>query len=87
MRIFHRQKKNHEAVARRDRSDEAGQGADLLRCSAGEDARNHFTIIETWQDRRAYGVHVGSDHTVKLRQDIQPFLDSPFGSGISQKFR
>ncbi len=51
------------------------------------DATNHFTIVETWRDAKAYARHVGSDHTVKFRQDIQPFLGSPFDSRIHHQFR
>ncbi len=48
---------------------------------------NHFTIVETWRDEKAYARHVGSDHTVKFRQDIQPFLGSPFDSRIHHQFQ
>ena len=50
-------------------------------------APNHFTIVETWRDNRAYDMHVGSDHTVKFREQIQPFLGSPFDSRIHHQFR
>ena len=50
-------------------------------------APNHFTIVETWHDEKAYARHVGCDHTVKFRQDIQPFLGSPFDSRIHRQFR
>jgi quinol monooxygenase YgiN len=50
-------------------------------------ASNHFTIVETWRDAKAYARHVGSDHTAKFRQDIQPFLGSPFDSRIHYQFR
>jgi quinol monooxygenase YgiN len=41
-------------------------------------APNHFTIVETWRDAKAYAPHPGSDHTVKFRQDLQLYLGSPF---------
>ncbi|MBB6145061.1 quinol monooxygenase YgiN [Silvibacterium bohemicum] len=50
-------------------------------------APNHFTIVETWRDANAFARHVGSEHTVKFRQDIQPFLGSPFDSRIHHQFR
>jgi quinol monooxygenase YgiN len=48
---------------------------------------NHFTIVEIWTDPKAYARHVGSDHTVRFRQNIQPFLGSPFDSRIHHQFR
>jgi quinol monooxygenase YgiN len=51
------------------------------------DATNHFTIVETWRDAKAYEMHVGSKHTVQFRDEIQPFLGSPFDSRIHHQFR
>jgi quinol monooxygenase YgiN len=51
------------------------------------DATNHFTIIETWRNAKAYEMHVGSRHTVQFRDEIQPFLGSPFDSRIHRQFR
>jgi quinol monooxygenase YgiN len=50
-------------------------------------ATNHFTIVETWRDAKAYEIHVGSKHTVQFRDEIQPFLGSPFDSRIHCQFR
>jgi quinol monooxygenase YgiN len=50
-------------------------------------ATNHFTIVETWRDAKAYEMHVGSKHTVQFRDEIQPFLGSPFDSRIHHQFR
>ena len=51
------------------------------------DATNHFTIVETWRDAKAYEMHVGSKHTVQFRDEIQPFLGRPFDSRIHHEFR
>jgi quinol monooxygenase YgiN len=51
------------------------------------DVANHFTIVEEWRDAKAYGMHVGSKHTVQFRDEIQPFLGSPFDSRIHRRFR
>ena len=48
---------------------------------------NHFTIVETWRDAKAYEMHVGSKHTVRFRDEIQSFLGSPFDSRIHREFR
>lgn len=50
------------------------------------DAANHFTIIETWRDKKAYEMHIGSKHSVLFRDKIQPFLASPFDSRIHRQF-
>jgi quinol monooxygenase YgiN len=51
------------------------------------DATNHFTIVETWSDAKAYEMHVGCKHTVQFRDEIQPFLGSPFDSRTHHQFR
>jgi quinol monooxygenase YgiN len=51
------------------------------------DASNQFTIVETWRDAKAYQMRVGSKHTVQFRDEIQPFLGSPFDSRIHRQFR
>jgi quinol monooxygenase YgiN len=48
---------------------------------------NHFTIVETWRDAKGYETHAGSKHTVRFRDEIQPFLGSPFDSRIHYQFR
>ena len=53
----------------------------------GIGSANHFTIVETWHDAKAYEMHVGSEHTVRFRDEIQPFLGSPFDSRIHHQFR
>jgi quinol monooxygenase YgiN len=50
-------------------------------------AINHFTIVETWRDVKAYEIHVGSKHTVQFPDKIQLFLGSPFDSRIHRQFR
>ena len=50
-------------------------------------ATNHFTIVETWRDAKAYQMRVRSKHTVQFRDEIQPFLGSPFDSRIHRQFR
>lgn len=50
-------------------------------------APNHFTIVETWHDAKVYALHVGSPHTVQFRQEIQPFLGSPFDTRVHRQFR
>lgn len=39
---------------------------------------NHFTIVEAWQDRKAYEAHLALPHTKSFREKIQAGLGSPF---------
>lgn len=39
---------------------------------------NHFSMVEVWQDRKAYEAHLGLAHTKTFREKIQPGLGSPF---------
>ncbi len=48
---------------------------------------NHFTIVETWRDARSYELHQGAVHTIRFRNEIQPFLGSPFDSREHRRFR
>ena len=50
-------------------------------------APNHFSIVETWRNEKAYDMHLGSAHTVKFRRDIQPYLGSPFDSRMHHQLR
>jgi quinol monooxygenase YgiN len=51
------------------------------------DAGNHFTILETWADSKAYAAHAASQHTITFRKDIQGYLGSPFDARIHQVFK
>jgi quinol monooxygenase YgiN len=45
---------------------------------------NHFTIVEVWQDKQAYDAHEAAAHTKKFREEIMPFLGSPFDERLHQ---
>jgi quinol monooxygenase YgiN len=51
------------------------------------DAGNHFTILETWADSKAYVAHAASQHTILFRRDIQRYLGSPFDARIHQDLK
>jgi quinol monooxygenase YgiN len=40
--------------------------------------RNHFMILETWEDQAAREAHAKAEHTVKFRKDLQPYLYNPY---------
>jgi quinol monooxygenase YgiN len=40
--------------------------------------KNHFVLLETWQDRAARDAHAKSAGTVAFRKELQPLLHSPY---------
>ena len=42
------------------------------------DHPNHFTLVETWGDRKAYEAHAIAGLTRRFRDRLQPMLGSPF---------
>ena len=39
---------------------------------------NHISIVEVWQNQKAFDEHVASAHTRQFRQQIDPKLGSPY---------
>jgi quinol monooxygenase YgiN len=39
---------------------------------------NHFTVVEEWDDQKAYDGHVSAAHTRQFRADLAPMLGAPF---------
>jgi quinol monooxygenase YgiN len=39
---------------------------------------NHFTIVEIWRTREAFEAHSALEHTKRFRDQLHPFLGSPF---------
>jgi len=52
----------------------------LVRVEAGSEiARgNHISIVEVWQNQKAFDEHVAAAHTRQFRQQIDPKLGSPY---------
>jgi quinol monooxygenase YgiN len=44
----------------------------------GSGRRNHFALLETWEDRAARNEHAKSASTVAFRKALQPLLYSPY---------
>jgi quinol monooxygenase YgiN len=38
---------------------------------------NHFTIVETWQNQKAFDAHATAAHTRQFRDTVNPVLGSP----------
>ncbi len=39
---------------------------------------NHISIVEVWQNQKAFDEHVSSAHTKEFRRQIDPMLGSPY---------
>ena len=39
---------------------------------------NHFTIVEVWENSKAFEAHEEAEHTRRFREKVQPMLGSPF---------
>jgi quinol monooxygenase YgiN len=43
---------------------------------------NHFTVVETWRDQKAFDAHVAAAHTRQYRDELQPFTGSPLDERV-----
>jgi quinol monooxygenase YgiN len=46
--------------------------------------KNHFTIVEEWQSRKAFEVHWAAEHSKRFREKIEPMLGSPFDERLNE---
>ena len=56
------------------RKDEGNVRLDVLQ---GATRLNHFTIVETWQNQKAFDAHNAAAHTRQFRDTVNPVLGSP----------
>jgi quinol monooxygenase YgiN len=58
----------------------------LVRVDAGAEISrgNHISIVEVWQNRKAFDEHVAAVHTRQFRQQIDPKLGSPYDERLHQ---
>jgi quinol monooxygenase YgiN len=45
---------------------------------------NHISIVEVWQNQKAFDEHVAAAHTKQFRQQIDPMLGSPYDERLHQ---
>lgn len=45
---------------------------------------NHISIVEVWQNKKAFDEHVAAAHTRQFRQQIDPKLGSPYDERLHQ---
>ena len=43
---------------------------------------NHFTVIETWQNQKAFDAHVAAAHTKQYRDELAPMTGSPLDERV-----
>ncbi|HEY2845874.1 MAG TPA: antibiotic biosynthesis monooxygenase [Bryobacteraceae bacterium] len=39
---------------------------------------NHFAIVEVWRSKQDYDAHLTAAHSKKFREQLQPWMGSPF---------
>ena len=39
---------------------------------------NHFAMVEVWRSRQAYEAHLAAPHSKSFRDQLQPWMGSPF---------
>src|SRR5215475_3013234 len=39
---------------------------------------NHFQLIERYDTKRAFDLHVTAQHTIQFRNSLQPFIGAPY---------
>jgi quinol monooxygenase YgiN len=48
---------------------------------------NHSTVVEVWKSKKAYEVHLATDHVKAYRAKLQPMLGSPFDERLHRQVR
>ena len=58
----------------------------VVRVEAGSEISrgNHISIVEVWQNKKAFDEHVAASHTRQFRQQIDPMLGSPYDERLHQ---
>jgi len=58
----------------------------FVRIEAGAEISrdNHISMVEVWQNRKAFDEHVAAPHTRQFRQQIDPMLGSPYDERLHQ---
>jgi quinol monooxygenase YgiN len=54
------------------------KGVVRIDASAEISRGNHISIVEVWQNQKAFDEHVAAAHTRQFRQQIDPKLGSPY---------
>jgi quinol monooxygenase YgiN len=54
------------------------KGVVQIEASAQISRVNHISIVEVWQNQKAFDEHIAAAHTRQFRQQIDPMLGSPY---------
>jgi len=46
---------------------------------------NHFTLLEVWENEKAFDAHELAPHTRAFRNDLQPLIGSPYDTLVTKK--
>jgi len=60
------------------------KGAVRIEAYAQISRLNHLTLVEVWQNQKAYDEHVAAEHTRQFHQQLDPILGSPFDERLHQ---
>lgn len=60
------------------------KGIVQIEASAQISRLNHISIVEVWQNQKAFDEHVAAAHTRQFRQQIDPMLGSPYDERLHQ---
>jgi quinol monooxygenase YgiN len=60
------------------------KGAVRIEVYAQVSRLNHLTLVEVWQNQKAYDEHVAAEHTRQFRQQLDPMLGSPYDERLHQ---
>ncbi|HEV2521490.1 MAG TPA: antibiotic biosynthesis monooxygenase [Candidatus Acidoferrales bacterium] len=60
------------------------QGLVRIDASSEISRGNHISIVEVWQNRKAFDEHLAAEHTRQFRQQLDPMLGSPYDERLHQ---
>jgi len=47
-----------------------------------DDITNHFQLVERYDTKRAFDLHVSAQHSVNFRNSLQPFIGAPYDERV-----
>jgi quinol monooxygenase YgiN len=57
-------------------------GVDEFLLVSWDDITNHFQLIERYDTKRAFDLHVSAQHSVDFRKALQPFIGAPYDERV-----
>jgi quinol monooxygenase YgiN len=59
-------------------------GVELFIVVSWTPTTNHFQLIEVYRNQRAFDAHIGAEHTILFRSQLQPFIGAPYDERLYQ---